>query len=117
MFSMDRNPIARVTLCYVPMPGLPSLPYQSPSMVSIPSLTILHTLHWHVCNSYAAQVQDLAITSVGKSPAQCAPLIAMAKIDGVKGRGQIQGGEDYIRCHFNFPKRNSVHTKLGHPNL
>lgn len=81
------------------------------------SLTILHTLHWHVCNSYAAQVQDLAITSVGKSPAQCAPLIAMAKIDGVKGRGQIQGGEDYIRCHFNFPKRNSVHTKLGHPNL
>lgn len=36
MFSMDRNLIARVTLCYVPMPGLPSLPYQSPSMVSIP---------------------------------------------------------------------------------
>lgn len=103
-------------LCSHARTAIPKSQHGQHSIFNYPSHT--HTaLHWHVCNSYAAQVQDLAVTSVGKSPAQCAPLIAMAKIDGVKGRGQVQGGEDYIRCHFNFPKRNTVHTKLGHPNL
>ncbi len=45
-----------------------------------------HTeLHWHVCNSYTApQVQDLAVTTVGKSPVQVVPLLAIAKIDEVE---------------------------------
>lgn len=61
---------------------------------------------------YAAQVQDPVVATVS-----FLPLFAMAKIDVVKGTGQVQGTGDNIRCHFNCPKRQTVCTKLGHLNL
>lgn len=100
--------------CHTKVPAWSAFPLR-------PSFTHAHThiaLHWYVCEPYAAlQVQDLAVTTVGKSPAQFAPLFAKAKIHVVKGRGQVHGAENNIRCHSNCSKRNIVCTKLGHLNL
>lgn len=83
MFSKDRNMIARITVGYVLMPRLPSLPYQSPSMVSIPPPTILHTYrHTHTApespGMFATHVQhhNFAMPLSRKGPAHFVHLFA-----------------------------------------
>lgn len=105
------------------MPGLPSLPYHSPSMVSIPRPTIPHThtdtlhsspLYWHVCNSYTAvQVQNPAVTTATKSWTPPIGELALTRIDVFKGvrfkvAAVILGGilivQEEIQCEYFIPE-------------
>jgi len=107
-------------VCYVHKPGFPSLPSQSPSMVSIPPPTILDTQTLLATGMFAALTQrhefkTLSPARLGKVLHSLHFFLAKAKIDVVKERDQVQRTEADMTCHFNCPSRNTVQNK-GHLN-